>query len=358
MVVESRIVEREAISWIEDLGRNTGAFEILGPESREEDLGFDACLRLHPQSGRAELKLFIEARALASAVDVLDVSKRFLSLRMKGVPLLCAGAISPRVAEFCIDMGVSYLDAAGNCHIAARGLFLHVEGRKNRHRVPRKAVDIFAPKSSRVVRVLLSNPARGWQVQELAQECQVSIGLVSRIKNGLVNEAFAELRKGLLFVRDPRGLFEAWTAVNKAPERRAFYVMDEPNGIERRIAEWSALHNVRYALTGFSGAWRSAPVVRSGSVNVYVETRGERQSADLLQHLAVKPVETGANLFLWSPPDEYTFYGSRDIDGVTVVAPLQLYLDLTGIPGRGEEAAAEVLQAEILPSWKRATTQP
>jgi hypothetical protein len=44
-------------------------------------------------------------------------------------------------------------------------------------------------------------------------------------------------------------------------------------------------------------------------------------------------------------------YQSRTIDGIAVVSPLQLYLDLRKQPGRGEEAAQEILKQEIMPTW-------
>ena len=50
----------------------------------------------------------------------------------------------------------------------------------------------FAPKSSRIARVLLGSPATLWQVQALAKEAQISIGLASRIKDALLYQKFLE----------------------------------------------------------------------------------------------------------------------------------------------------------------------
>jgi hypothetical protein len=72
---------------------------------------------------------------------------------------------------------------------------------------------------------------------------------------------------------------------------------------------------------------------------------------DLIQGLEAKRGDSGANLVLAVPKDPFVLYQSRAIDGIDVVSPLQLYLDLRKQPGRGEEAAQEILKREIIPTW-------
>jgi hypothetical protein len=43
------------------------------------------------------------------------------------------------------------------------------------------------------------------------------------------------------------------------------------------------------------------------------------------------------------------FTDSKEIDGVMVVSPLQLYLDLMALSGRGKDAAEEVFERELRP---------
>jgi hypothetical protein len=43
------------------------------------------------------------------------------------------------------------------------------------------------------------------------------------------------------------------------------------------------------------------------------------------------------------------FFQLEEIDGIPVVAPLQLYLDLQRDPARGEEAAEHLWRAKIFP---------
>jgi hypothetical protein len=69
--------------------------------------------------------------------------------------------------------------------------------------------------------------------------------------------------------------------------------------------------------------------------------------------LNLKEVESGANVMLLDPYDEGIFYGTQVIEDIRVVSPLQIYLDLKGYKGRGEEAAEAILRDVIKPKWSQ-----
>ena len=67
--------------------------------------------------------------------------------------------------------------------------------------------------------------------------------------------------------------------------------------------------------------------------------------------LGLKEVTSGANVSLIKPYDEGVFYADRAINEVWIASPIQVYLDLFGIKGRGEEAAQAILDEVIRPLW-------
>jgi hypothetical protein len=277
--------------------------------------------------------------------------------------VLCSPIISPRVAELCRESGVGYLDEAGNCRLAAPGLYIQVTGRRNTRPDTRPVNDPFSRKSSRIARILLADPGRGWQVQELAEEAQVSLGLASKVKSALEKEAFVEERNRQVHVRDASALLEAWRERYKVQaDALPLYVMARPKETEERVAEWCQANGVQYALTQLSGAWRVAPAVRYERGTVYLPADLEPDAlAALLKFADGKRVESGANLSLWLTLDTSVFYRQRVVDGVNVVSPVQLYLDLQSVAGRGKEAAQEVFEREIRPSFidaRRAGERP
>ena len=54
---------------------------------------------------------------------------------------------------------------------------------------------------------------------------------------------------------------------------------------------------------------------------------------------------------LLEPYDEGIFYGTQVIDDIRIVSPVQIYLDLKGYKGRGEEAAEVLLREAIKSKW-------
>ena len=90
-------------------------------------------------------------------------------------------------------------------------------------------------------------------------------------------------------------------------------------------------------------------MVRYDKSVAYVEGNLEHGSKlkSLLEHLDAKEVDTGANCTLWITDDPAVFTDAKEFDGVNVVSPLQLYLDLKVLAGRSEDAAREILEREL-----------
>jgi hypothetical protein len=272
-----------------------------------------------------------------------------------GGPLVVTPFVSPRVAEIFRDNGVSYLDGVGNCRISGPGLFIHVERHRTGPAPVRPLADPFARKSSRVVRVLLGRPGQGWQVQALAREAGVSLGLASKVKAALVRDAYVEERERLLFVREPTKLLHRWAEHFHPPGKKlSLFTLARPEEAEANLARWCAANGVPYALTELAGAWRVAPMARYDRSAAYVSRqRTDLWSLDsLAAALAAKRVESGANLDLWLTDDAGVFSGRREVGGVSVASPVQLFLDLRRLSGRGQEAAQEVFEREIRPAFE------
>lgn len=340
-------VEEVVPFWIASMSESSGAFRVL----RKRHIGtrYDWEFVVRASSTGKTVKLCIEVKSRITPQELLGVLARLNKHAAGKTPVLCCPNISLRVAQICREQQVGYLDAAGNCHISAPGFFLHIEGRHSQKRPPRDAVSLFAPKSSRVSRVLLSNVKKGWQLQELAREARISLGLASRIKQRLVQEAWLEQRDKLLYPRDPRGLLGAWRAAYDVPEHRSLYLLSDT---EATLARCCADLRINWALTGFSGAWKLAPHVRHHALSAYVDLASAAKLQQLIEALGSKPVASGANLILWMPSDEFVFYGAQPIDGSLVVSPLQLYLDLSKLPGRGEDAAQEIYTTHLAPGFE------
>lgn len=346
-----------AAEWVRRLAEETTAFVIVksveGKTKRADQrtLDWDQVITLSVKPDERRVDLIVQTRQHLLPNTVLGLFQKLKEDCPDGTILLCAPYISPRVAEMCREQNVGYLDGVGNCWIAAPGLFVHIAGRPNRPTVS-KAVDPFSKKSSRIVRTLLTHPQKGWQVQQLAQQADVSLGLVSKAKTALVEDAYLEERDRLLFVRDGVKLLRGWSAVYRPNVKRVqLFAIPRPNEIEKRLAEWCRTNKATYALTQLAAAWRYSPMVRYDKSVVYIDRKLEtgNKLKSLLEHLDAREVETGANCILWITDDPAVFTDSKEFDGAKVVSPLQLYLDLMALSGRGKDAAEEVFERELRP---------
>jgi hypothetical protein len=70
-----------------------------------------------------------------------------------------------------------------------------------------------------------------------------------------------------------------------------------------------------------------------------------------LKRVGLKEVSSGANVSLLVPYDEGVYYMAGEVDSMRTVCSVQLYLDLKGYKGRGDEAAEAVWRQEISKLW-------
>lgn len=348
-------------AWLTNLAEETGAFTLSEAQAGSRvaidarRAGADAVVTLRARQTKGIIKCAVVARSRINPREGMAAVSAWRTVRWDGALLLCCPYISPRVAEICRTAGVNYLDKAGNCRIVAGALYLEIAGHPNLAPDTRPLANPFSLKSSGIVRVLLENPDRSWQVQELAHEARVSLGLVSKSKQALVDEGFVRMDAGRVQLQDPEGLLRAWRAAYRPDvEPLDLYVMDDLPKAERVLASRCATADVRYALASFSAAWLLAPMVRVQRTTMLIEGSGDAaQTRELITAIGAKHVDSGANFTLWFTRDPSMLYGGRTVEGRPVTSPIQTYLDCVGKVGRGEEAAQAVFEQLIQPSFAK-----
>ena len=118
--------------------------------------------------------------------------------------------LSQETGEMCRAQNVSYLDFAGNCHFAFDGVYIHVEGKANPAAHSRSLRSLYQPKAERVLRVLLTQPLKPWRLQALAEEADVSVGQVFKVKELLKEKEWLEEADRGIFLSKPKALLTAW----------------------------------------------------------------------------------------------------------------------------------------------------
>jgi len=330
-----------------DALKNVPSLKAVSTQKDGERVDFIIRLR----SGGKSHVLLVEVRNSGQprvAREAINQLVRYRNAFRSAHCVFMAPYISPRSAEICINDDIGYLDFAGNSRLSFGPFYIEKSGNPNPFIKKRELVSLFSPKASRVLRVLLNNPDRKWKMRELADESRVSIGQVANVKKRLLDREWIADREGIALI-EPWALLDEWTKNYNYRKNGvvSFYSLKPIVEIEAEIAEKCKEKGAEFALTGFSGAARFSPAVRYNRVMAYVGGEVE----ELASSLNFKEVASGANVVILKPHDYGVFLGSAEVDEIKVVSPIQIYLDLTGIKGRGEEAAEALLREVIKPKW-------
>lgn len=256
-------------------------------------------------------------------------------------PVAASRFLSPGARRLCREAGVGYLDLAGNCHLQFNDLYLEKVVDKNPFPRRGRPPSVFSPVSSRILRVLLEEPARAWQVVTLSHTAQVSAGQTSNVCRRLIAEASAQREQRRLHLSRPADLLSAWRDARALRQSTvlAYYSFEQdPERLMARVAQVAAERGLRYAVTSFGAASLIAPFVRGiGTLQWYLDAP---EAVDgWVEALNLRPVEAGPNVVMRIPYDSGVFYRTQTVHGVSLVGNVQLYLDLCDESGRGREQA-------------------
>lgn len=315
----------------------------------------DAVIRLKTPAGPTilivEVKSNGQPRFARKAAEQLE--------RMtKEVPgsygIFMAPFISQESAAILEERNIGYMDLAGNGKISFWPVYIKTVAERNPNAERRELRSLYSMKSSKtimILRVLLNEPGRVWKTEGLASESDSSLGQVSNVKRKLEDREWIQSVKGGIQLTRPIKLLKEWAEnySSKVNEFRDYYSMDSIQDIETKLVDYGADEGLKYALTEFSGGARYAPAVRYQKVSVYIESDYIDR---VINDLSWKEVKTGANIRLYMPHDNGYFYGVRNIDEAKVASPEQVFLDLSILRGRGEEASEAILKEVITPQWQ------
>jgi len=269
-------------------------------------------------------------------------------------PVFIAPYVSPGASAICMEMGVGFIDLAGNCRLAFDGVYIQRSAYPNSAVVRRNLRSLYSPKAERVLRVLVTRGPRRWKTQELANEARVSLGQIANVKKLLADREWIDsddrgfgLRS---FDRAALPLITDWSENYRLSRSAAadFYSMQPVPATESMLVVNASEPGGELGFTAFSGAARLQPVVRYQRVTAYYLGNLEQLAA----RAGLKRVNSGANVTVLSPYDEGVLYGVRRVDQAPIVSPVQLYLDLRQTKGRGEEAAEAILKEVIAAEWR------
>lgn len=372
--MKEKEVQDSILNKAKEIFNETGFLEVIqivedssGIDNEKGVVGFfrpDFSIRVRPASGKTidllfEIKTNAQPRFVRSAV--LNMSDVCSTLR-NSYCVLGAPYLSESSMKICREYGIGYIDLAGNSLLNFESVFIKTEGKPNPFVSTRLLRNLFSPKSTRVLRVLLENPKREWYVKDMAEEARVSLGKASNVKRRLLDYEYAVevpgQRQKKIRLADPEKLLKDW-ADNysyKDNELFNFYSLEDPRRMEEGIASFCENTGVRCALTLTSADARLTHFIRGAARSyIYIEKPLEPAASYLGLNevdIDLKEVDSGENVTLMVPYDEGVFLGIQKVDNLNIVSNIQLYLDLQAYKQRGKDAAEFLLDRRIKKEWQ------
>jgi len=267
--------------------------------------------------------------------------------------VLVAPWFSPDTISICTGAGYGTLDFSGNYRLHFKSIFLERIGAPPLPTEQRRMTSIFAAKSSRVLRAFLAVPEYAWKVNELAAITEVSAGLVSRVRQQLLEQQWIEERPGGKGVRllAPEPLLSAWAQHWQGSREQVWrgYTLLHGQTLNARILKvMQQEHTGEDVLaSGVSAAQWIAPFMRDHRQHFCVTPKG----FDLLrEELDLESEAAGENVLLRIVEDPDVFLDRiQPSTFMWTTSPAQTYLDLMQGSERDVEAAEHLLQTYLLP---------
>lgn len=291
------------------------------------------------------------------------------SVGARDVPVLrdrCAGQMAGRPGSGCLvvtrylapadrarlsEAGISYVDATGNVRVCSSTPALFVSDRgadSDPWRGPgRPRGTLKGEPAAKVVRALADFPGP-WRVRELADVSRASVGSVYRVMQFLEDQELAERRPDRQFlVPDWAALLRRWSDDYQLLRTNTVTRWIAPRGLSDLLDTVRQEKDVGYAVTGSVAASAWAAYAPARSAMVYV--RDVKRAA---AYWGLRETEVGANVLLIEPTYPVVMERTMTaLDGLKVVRPTQVAVDLMTGPGRAPGEAQELIE------WMRAHEQ-
>src|SRR5437879_372690 len=142
-----------------------------------------------------EHTVVLEVASLGQPRQIRAAVTRLTDIRRElpgAYPVAAAVYIGPQSARILKSHNLGYVDLSGNCSLAFENVLIEKDGKRNVRPSTRPLRSLFAPRATRVVRVLLVEPARAWRLEELARAAQVSLGHTHNVVKRLQELAWVE----------------------------------------------------------------------------------------------------------------------------------------------------------------------
>lgn len=326
----------------------------MEPDCTDGKLWCDA--RIEVRVAERSLTLMLEIKRAVFPRDVRQILGQFWGhthQTPERLPFLAAESISPGAKELLREEGVGYCDSGGSLHLSAPGIYVLID-RPAPKSLKRTMRTLFSGRRAQAILVMLNQSNNWFGVAEIARQSGVSRPTVSQVMTELERQGYmgsqgagpTKERR----IESPTELLDAWLAELPSLRRARVWRYFIPGLKSERLAGQVAAaleeREVTYAVTGQVAAQRYAPFLSSFAV-VSLRVLQSPAVAEAIAALGGHEVQEGANLEVVATKSGDEFNLREKDEGLWLLSPLQVYLDLMQSKGRSRELADHLRQERI-----------
>jgi hypothetical protein len=265
--------------------------------------------------------------------------------------IIIAERIPNIIAKEYADVGINYLDKAGNSHIHAGKLRIVIEGKKIEKAADGYQSRAFQEAGIRIIFQLLKNPATlTLRYREIAERANVSLGSVGSVMRELTDLDFVFEADNKRVLKNTSQLLDRWVTAYHDVLRPRLVIKRLRFTQPEQLYDWDT--SLRVQDSEYTLLWGGEPGASLLTNHLTPEkftlyTDGHWQ--EVMRTLRLLPAENGDIEVLemfWHEENKY-----RD---KPIVPPLLIYADLMGSRiGRNLETANLIRENELSPLLQR-----
>lgn len=250
--------------------------------------------------------------------------------------VLITRELSRTMAEQCRELGIQFIDHAGNCYLQQPGLFVLVTGIKETSKLKKAATRGLTPAALRVIFAVLTCPSiLNSNVRRIAEVASISHGAAGTALIMLEQAGyFSSAPSGRRMLAMPERWLDTWTEgyLGRIRPKLEKYRMSAPVPTSAVLDRISPQFR-EVALGGEAAAAVRELGLKPGALTLYVNFRDPAVMRDLVQELKLRRDPEG-NIELVD-----MFWNTREFPGHPTVPDALIYADLVGA---GEQRTMEV----------------
>jgi hypothetical protein len=309
--------------------------------------------------GGKTIRYLIEEKRHFRHLDAAVVAEQLIRRRVALPPkyagdriLLLAPHVREQHALVLERAGIDYVDLAGNVHLDAPGLFVHVQGRrppKERATTPARPHKGWV---KTIMALLVCPDLANAPYRVIANQADVALGTVAKCLNDLTIRGLLLAPRGVRTLHDKPTLVALWVqayveALRPTLTERRFQVRtDDKPQLWERLREVLAERGQQWALTGADAAVRRNHYFRAEDTEIYAPIH-ILDDREIQKALVAQPAARGGNLRVIEPPGPLAI-PQVEGDVVPAAPDLLAYAELR-YRGTGQALeAAELLLPKVL----------